>query len=124
MKNLFVRFFTVLAAFFTAMFTPHYESGRMSKMNEHNLKTYQKLRERMGGYAEKFILPVCKRDKNGELIKNKKYLRYQRFIKERQEEFKLKRGHKVFFIEGERIVALNAENAYRKSERIKYLVLS
>ena len=128
MKNLFTRFFAMVMTFMAGLFSSlkmsKSERGRMSKMHQHNVDAYQKLMERLHPYARKFILPVCKRDKNGELIKNKRYRRYVRFISQRKEELLLKRGCKVFEIAGHRIIARNENNAIRKSGILNKLVIS
>lgn len=110
--NQFINFFTAFFALFTGLFSA--SKGRERKINTHNQEAYQKLREKLLPYAKQFILPVCKRDNNRVLIKNKKVLKYEKTMASRKRELLLMRGHKLFKIGDEVFSSLNFKNAVRK----------
>ena len=110
--NSFFKFFAAIFASITGLFSA--SKGYERKVNEHNAHAYEKLQRKLRPFAERFLLPVCKRDKDGCLIKNKKVKKYEKFLKERKIELLGRRGHEYYEIEGQYIQALNYKNAKRK----------
>jgi len=89
LKSFFTAIFASIAGFFSA------GKSYQNKVNEHNQTAYQELKEKLRPYGDQFILPLCKRDKDGVLIKNKKYLKYEKIMKERKAYLIAKRRGKV-----------------------------
>ena len=82
MKSAFFKFFVAIFALLGNLFTA--SKGYERKVNIHNQEAYQQMREKLYPFAEKFLLPVCKRDKDGVLIKDKLVKKYEKFIEERK----------------------------------------
>ena len=121
--NNFFGFFTALFATFMGLFTA--SRGRERKVNEHNQGAYHEMREKLRPYAQRFLLPVFRRDKNDNIIKDKGYkdfLKYEKIMAERKIELLLKRGCKAFMIGGQEIIALNQANANRKALALGLIV--
>ena len=113
--KLLSQFFGFFATIFATMFggTGH-KDRLLGRMNDHNQTVYNNLRESLSPYAEKFLLPLMKRDEDGLLVHTKKSRKYEERMKERKEALLMKRGHKWFNFDGIRFLALNLKNADRK----------
>jgi len=110
--NLFLKFFTALFATFTNIFSA--SKGWQRKVTRHNEGAYRELREKLHPYAQRFLLPVCKRDKNGVLIKDKTNKKYDQFIKDQREKKLIKDGCSWYTLGTQRYLCRNEKNALRK----------
>jgi len=123
MMNLFNRFIGFFTAMFYSLFTGYNPSSPKDrlyeKMMRHNQEAYQRSRSKLQKYADKFLLPLMKRNKKtGMLEHTKKSRKYENWIAERKMQLREKRGHKWFDVEGVNILALNMKNAIKRKEKL------
>jgi len=109
--NLFTKFFASFFAIFAGLFSA---KGYQRKVNQHNQEAYQAMRNKLQPLAKRFLLPVCKRDKNGVLIKDKTNKKYDQFIKDQREKKLIKDGCSWYDVGTQRYLCRNEKNALRK----------
>ena len=91
------------------------DTRRLMRMGLNNKKREAERRHKLKSYADRFLLPVKKRDKNGMLVHTKQTRKYERFLEKQKRVRMLRNGMKEFDIDGVNVLALNMENAIRKA---------
>ena len=119
MMTIFKKYLQAFFGFFMSLWMggpqKTIDTRRLMRMGLNNKKREAERRHKLKSYADRFLLPVKKRDKNGMLVHTKQTRKYERFLEKQKRVRMLRNGMKEFDIDGVNVLALNMENAIRKA---------